>query len=767
MKKCTALICLLLTLTLLGGALADSGNVTLFSNEQKTQMSMENDYCTSMAVANDTVYTLWSTSICAWKEGQDLPQTVATGLTQDYYNSYDEAKEQVGDVADSLIYKLVSDGTTLYGLNRHTGKLFPLTFADGKLTEGTPVQLDWKDIEVTPSADSDNYRDIIRVLISEGKLYLLVRDYQNYDQPILYCFDLASGARQDLKVPTMQDLYPYKDGKMLAYLFDSSNAYSDDGTLKNHPVLAVMNPADSSTETVATLPDTNCFGFSYQAATDTLYYTDNNQVMSMQAFGQPAMVAYMPASYTDTADVALLSDGKYVLNSWDGLNVRSTDPQYLPTSTLAVYSGNLDDSTTTFIAQNPQVAVTFNQSVYFNTAEQLAQSMTSGDSTFDIFNVDLSYQDFQSLLNKGYCMDLSGSAKITEEMGKMYPFLQTPVQKDGKYYAIPTSLYAYGFSIVPQAWEKAGISDKVPTSFMGLIDFLNWWLDEGESAHPDLQLMDQVTDFRQTLFEMALNMYVTDCQANGQDLSLNTPVFKEMLTALDSLDTDALNDTLPATDDNATSGRVMMDGDDGTLFTNYGDWLNIYDNGGYVYNKPLILSLEDGGAQHIPVYVSVVFINPNTKNPDMAVKYLENMLDHMDKAQHIMMFPDDNNPIPVQNYDKMVADWQTNLDKQKEVIKTAKPEDVKDIQATIDNLQDLLTNKDKYRWQVSQDGINQYRAIAPLCFTATPNLINLNANNGDSDISTLITRYLQKQVSLDQFLNDADQKIRMIQMERQ
>ena len=73
MKKCTALICLLLTLTLMGGALADSGNVTLFSNEQKTQMSMENDYCTSMAVANDTVYTLWSASICAWKEGQDLP----------------------------------------------------------------------------------------------------------------------------------------------------------------------------------------------------------------------------------------------------------------------------------------------------------------------------------------------------------------------------------------------------------------------------------------------------------------------------------------------------------------------------------------------------------------------------------------------------------------------------------------------------------------------------------------------------------------------
>jgi len=201
------------------------------------------------------------------------------------------------------------------------------------------------------------------------------------------------------------------------------------------------------------------------------------------------------------------------------------------------------------------------------------------------------------------------------------------------------------------------------------------------------------------------------------------------------------------------------------LFTNYGDWLRIY--GSDSSEQPLILSLQDGGEQHVPVELGAVFINPNTKNPDAALSYLECIMEHMDPAQHIMMFPDDNTPVPVENFDKNVASWQTELEKQETLLKTAKPEDVKDIQSMIDSYNDLLKNQDKYRWQVSKESIEQFRSVAPLCFAQLPNLLSYNANNGDSDISTLIDRYLQKQIPLDQFLQQADQKIHMIQMERQ
>jgi hypothetical protein len=54
-----------------------------------------------------------------------------------------------------------------------------------------------------------------------------------------------------------------------------------------------------------------------------------------------------------------------------------------------------------------------------------------------------------------------------------------------------------------------------------------------------------------------------------------------------------------------------------------------------------------------------------------------------------------------------------------------------------------------------------------LCFTATANLLNYQAQDGSSEINTLIERYRQKKMSLDQFISEADSKIQMILLERQ
>ena len=63
--------------------------------------------------------------------------------------------------------------------------------------------------------------------------------------------------------------------------------------------------------------------------------------------------------------------------------------------------------------------------------------------------------------------------------------------------------------------------------------------------------------------------------------------------------------------------------------------------------------------------------------------------------------------------------------------------------------------------------IARYRELAPLCFTATANLLNYQAQDGSSEINTLIERYRQKKMSLDQFITEADSKIQMILSERQ
>ncbi len=771
MKKVAALfLSLCILLSLIPAALAAPGDAVLFTEDQRKEWGIEMYTTPTLAAMGDTVYTLWGKEIYAYQAGQEKPVKVAANLESGYYATYEEAKAQIGDKADTMIASLVGSQDMLYGLNRLTGKLFPLTFEQGQAVFGTPVQLDWSGLEVT----RDNYtyvRDAYRLCISQGKLYAMFRNDEDYYKPEVACFDLVTGAKQVLNIPFAQDVTPYKDGKLLVKIFDAENAYRD-GKEQGKPVLAVYDPADGSTSAQEPFGDMNVFGLAYQAETDTLFYTTNSKLMAMKGLGPAAQVAFMPVDYADDCTAVLLPGSLYAINTWSGLIVRNTDPAYMPTSTISIYGGYLDPAAMSFTLKYPQTPVTFNQNVYFDSPEALAQAMTSGDGSFDIYNFDVSYQDLQSLIKKGYCADLSASPVLLAELSKTYPFLQSAVSRDGKFYAIPVSVYGYGLSISPKAWEAAGLKDRLPTSFMGLIDFFSWWAEEGQEQHPDVRLLQGVMDYGETLFQMALNQYVYYCQAQGQELSFNTPLFRNMMQALEDLDIETLNESIPSDYgmDGASAmkmrGAYMEEGE--ALFMEYGDWLSVY--GGrqsLEYSAPLILSLEEGGSKHIPVYVQTLFINPNSKNMEMALRYLENALERMDPAQHVMMFPDDNTPVPNENFEQMVAQWQEELDKQKKKLETAKPEEKKDIETIIQSYEDALAKKDDYYWNVSAEGIARYRELAPLCFAAAPNLVNYRTKEGTSQIGTLIERYRQKQMSLDQFVTEVDKKIRMILLERE
>jgi hypothetical protein len=102
---------------------------------------------------------------------------------------------------------------------------------------------------------------------------------------------------------------------------------------------------------------------------------------------------------------------------------------------------------------------------------------------------------------------------------------------------------------------------------------------------------------------MVFEKYVVQCQAEGEDITLNTPLFREMLEALEAIDMDALNDTIPDRDD-----EEMMSYEDSIancLLSDYGELLSVYTYEDY--SSPLVLPIKDGEAIHIPVNVSCMF----------------------------------------------------------------------------------------------------------------------------------------------------------------
>lgn len=762
MKKITALLCLLCTVCLLTGALAAPGDALLLTDDQKEELGIDDYSSPTLALVGDTLYALCGAYLCAWQPDMEAPEIVASNVVTDYYSTYEDAQADLGDDAQYIISMLISDGETLYGFNTLNGMLLPISIADGSVNYGTPIALDWS--EVNDMLDDSGYVDIICAYFSGDAFYTLVRDNDDYENPILIAYSIETGEAATVDVEHVQSIAPYADGKLLLELYDYETAYDSETDEVANPTVAIYDPADGSVTEAGTFGSTDPSGLVYDADNDTLYYTTTSMLMAMPSLGEPTQVAYMPVDYTSDSPACILPGGLYAIYTWNGLIVRNTDPSYLPEISLTVYGGYIDDAANAFMTQYPNVPLVFDNNTYYDSASSLAQAMVSGDDSCDVYYLDISYQGLSTLMDKGYCLDLSTFESLTGELSQLYPFIQSAISKDGVFYAVPSYIYSNGFGIYTAAWEDEELTDRIPTSFMGLIDFFQWWLDEGMDEYPDLQLMDYAYDYRDMLFDMALELYVYQYQAEGEDLTLDTPLFREMLAAIDALDTDALNDTIPDEDDNdydiSYSDQIST-----YLFTSCAEWLTAYSY--EEYTQPLLLPIEDGGSVYIPAQLTCAFINPNTDNPEMAAAYLQCVLDDMGDVQHVMMFPDDNDPIPNEYYEENLAAFENVLATAQASLETADPEDVKDIQSSIEFYQDYINNKESYRWNASAESIANYRTMAESAFVSTPSVFSYSGSDAYSEISTLIDRYNDGQITSDQFVTQAEQKIRMIQLEGQ
>ena len=105
-------------------------------------------------------------------------------------------------------------------------------------------------------------------------------------------------------------------------------------------------------------------------------------------------------------------------------------------------------------------------------ADQLAQSMVSGNDAADIYSLSLSYGSFDQLRQKGYCVDLSSSEVLLNAVKQMNPDFTASFYQDGKLYAFPESAGATGFGYSPSALEKIGLTeDDLPKTYLEFIDF--------------------------------------------------------------------------------------------------------------------------------------------------------------------------------------------------------------------------------------------------------------------------------------------------------
>lgn len=769
MKRMIALLLVLVMTLCAAAAWAAPGDTTLFARDYDVSNSPS---VTTAVAVGDTLYMLVNQfdeelsdnifSLYRYTQGQSSePELLANKLCYTrWYSTMEDAKAaqaNIGADPETGFGYLFSDGEKLYGFNTLNGEIASLTFADGAMSREVVCTVATNDLYIQEE-DYSYMVDINGLCCMNGHVYFASSDWRG-SEPKYFLYDINLDGGAVTKLPLTQRInstIPYKDGLLLSYISSSW----DENTNQEIPAqLVTVNPADGATVSLKEMADTAyIYTLAYDAAKDTVYYFTESTLWGMTGMGTPFKAAYANQSYVDS--MTIFSSGYAALWSSDGLEIHNLDPAYLPTKTLTLIGSWRDAAARKFTQENPDIPLIFSEQ-YYGMA-QLGQAMVSGDTAIDVIRTSVA-NGFDNLLEKGYCADLSSSQKLMDYVNSLYPALRDEVMKDGKLYAIPVTLYGSTLSYMPSKLEEIGLTEEdMPTTFVELCEFITRWNNEWIDDESKTNVMPFCTTMsnRSVVFDLMLKAYLDYYDAKGEPLTFDTPEFNAMLTALDNMDASNLDMPANMSDQEYDEYYQLYSGvfvDRGLLSTAEGEYASV----------PLKLSIGEGKDFTVGTTMEVLFVNPRCANLPEAIKLLECYVDTLDESYKILMCPDCNDPVENQYYQETLKNFQDSLAELQEQLKTADDAEKRDLEDTIKYYEDSLNNKESFRWDYSAQTIAQYREIGDHVFARHANVLYSAGNDTSTQLRSLHERYVQKQITRDQYIKELNQKARMIVLENQ
>lgn len=766
MKKIGMLLALCLCLSLVAlPALAAQGDAAMFlSNNsiydcQVRAVHAEGD--TFYLVKGDTDNVL---SYYSYRVGDAEPTLIMEGKIE-YPQSETDQPFRVHKV-------FFADGA-FYALNTQTGLLLKLAAENGKPVVAQAVTLDLSDFQYTETYEDQEYTYTLELqswTAMGNKLFVCLRDYNYGDgEPQLAMLDMTTGEKTGDNVSFVRLFTPYQDGKLLCMVVDDNNMYDiDSGKYKPIP-FSVFDPETDTLEPLFEIPYMTYYDISamtYDAENNWLYLACPERIYRVDcATGEFVLSAYVPCSYyQDYRGSAIARVGAHVMVlGSNGVYVRLADPAQLPKDALTIYNGYSDDAHTRVIAQMDDIPVTFFDKAYYATAQELGQAMVSGENEIDIFHVSLSYMDFQRLMEKGYCYDLSGSEKLSALAAQFYPVLSKEITLDGKLYGMPVDFYVSTWS-VSSALEKK-LKLECPKTLVELCQFLNDWAEKGYyEEYTDYQPFEE-GELRNMVISQALSMYIDYMQATGQTLKLDTPEFREIMTAAAAVDVSDYEIQVNWEDDDSVNELFNKTG----LFQNY-QYLSVRNNmrfsqeEDYDTYSPMLLTLTENTPLCLSAQVEVMFINPRSKHLDAALRYLELYMENIEPSMLAMMCPDKNDPIENPHFEETVKIYRNNIDRVKKALETCKEEDKAAYQEQLENYEGYYKDWEREgKYSATAESIAAYRAYDSYFFVRKTNAFY--SSGRDDSLSNLLSRFLDGQLPLEQFIQEFDAKLRLMQNE--
>lgn len=707
----------------------------------------------SAAVMGGMLYTLEGGSLNVVRQPGQAPETVLS----------------IGDdvTIDSSFWEwlmLVSDGQHLYLLSPFDGNLYVL---EGNALRNK-VRLDVSNIG-RASIDGLRYVLFSSPVMVNDELYLLSL---NPDRMLgtkdIYRFSLADGRSEKIQVDTngftaynaLEPCELLASGSHELLVYDlNSNALLQVDTERRQVVSAQF-----------TLPEKEN-GMFVSDNHGNLFFLSGMNVMRWDGQSLVAMDR-VPFSGPLEAKAAVMWDVQYtVLSASAGLYAYGEKSEDVTATVLTIWDGSgsfsRGEMLTRFMMEHPEIAVELVGNKEEDALEKLTMVNMTRDASIDLFLLPSYLIDSGEIYSRGFAAPID-SAFLADDVMRMYPQLRDFLMNGGTLYGYPAELWPNYWTVRQDLLAEAAIGT-VPVTYEEYLDWMIQWYEENHDAKRDITFdgSRSIEEQRNSALDTLLVQYIRANASNDQPITFNTPEFRSSLEKIHSLS-------------RWQDEFLVTAGETEHIFapkatSPFNRSLNPEDAG----ERCILPPAFPGKAAVVSASLDYLIISPASGHKSEAMQFLAFYSQNMEQDVRYTLYEQENEPVEREGWQTEAAERRAAIESYRNAIASEKQaitnmvdeEMIASSRELIEAWEAALAAEETAlaqetdRWVYSPDVIAEYKAIAPYISIKDGDLVW--AITETIDAKSILMRYFMGTATLDQVLNELDQRVAMMFYEGQ
>lgn len=689
------------------------------------------------------------------REGDGLMIHTRRGLYAWQAGEEDARQLLAFDESDAALDALLMDGDALWGLMAEQQQLIPLTLGEKSLQRGVPIPLGIAPLLREAVGEDGVFSLPGQALIFDGRLYLIYRGMQE-DRPVsaMLSFSLADGAGKWHRDMPIQCLAPYRDGQLLALALDEAVYFNPETPQHRAPMLTVYDPADDSLRELGPAGvdyRRHAHSMAYDPRTDTVYLTSGGSVYSGRPGEKMALLADAPrGDVTAVGRLVLLPPDRIAMAAGNTLLVRGTGPAEGEMPRLKVFGEMAGPQLWSAVeALRGQIMVQANEISPYRDMKDLAEALLLGDNSADVYCLNSAQFDLAAIRRKGYCADLSESPALTNYVATLYPQMQELAWEGDRLLMIPYQTFSETLAYHPAYFEALGLP--VPNTFGALCDLIQTWNDEYADIWPDYRPIP-TGDPMQLLARLAMAVYTNHCANTGEAFSYQSPRLRSLLERAQAVRYDNIQGNTQA------SRNLIEDG-----YYSFDPWMLSSGLDQPESTLPFVVAIDDGAPAVVEQDLYLFVVNPRSANLPAAIRFLETYIGLLKPDTLTKLNPSLRETVINPESESWWPNMLARRDQMQQAVDAAQGAEKTEAQANLDSFLIEMAQWEAQRYLVTEQGIARYRALHESGYVRSYGSLAMGLPQKDT--MSLLLRFAWGQMTLDEFLGEAEQRLRLMRLE--